>query len=364
MRVLVVHPFMEVLGGGERVCLHLIKALLEEGHEVFLVSQPIERAKCEEITGLHFGNVFQIEYERFCPRLKSFMLYQRLLHHVLTRRKLKSKIKSVDVEILTQDIAFTLGTNGVRVAYVHFPEFFAHLERASRGSLYFWRLYYTPAKLYLTSATKIIDYFLCNSRYTQRAIEERWRKKAFVVYPPVDISDFKPAREKENKVVSIGRFVPAKNYETVIEVAKLLPSVEFVIIGVKQNVEYFEKLKRIKPSNVTLLGDVPRETLINELARARVYLHTMVGEHFGISIVEAMAAGCTPVVHRSGGAVEVVGDLGYTYATVEECAEVLLKALRHPRNPSELVKRAQLFRAERFKERVKLFFRWLEKKIA
>jgi glycosyltransferase involved in cell wall biosynthesis len=56
------------------------------------------------------------------------------------------------------------------------------------------------------------------------------------------------------------------------------------------------------------------------LAAAKVYLHTMVGEHFGISIVEAMASGCIPVSHNSGGMVEFVPSQN-RYETIEQAAE-------------------------------------------
>jgi glycosyltransferase involved in cell wall biosynthesis len=46
----------------------------------------------------------------------------------------------------------------------------------------------------------------------------------------------------------------------------------------------------------------------------------MVGEHFGISIVEAMALGCIPVVHDSGGMREFV-PTQYRYRTIEQAAE-------------------------------------------
>lgn len=37
------------------------------------------------------------------------------------------------------------------------------------------------------------------------------------------------------------------------------------------------------------------------MGRAKVGLHTMWNEHFGIGVVEYMAAGLIPVAHKSGG---------------------------------------------------------------
>jgi glycosyltransferase involved in cell wall biosynthesis len=62
------------------------------------------------------------------------------------------------------------------------------------------------------------------------------------------------------------------------------------------------------------------------LKKAEIALHTMVGEHFGISIVEAMALGCIPIVHDSGGMVEFVPEQ-YRYQTVTDAAEKISREM-------------------------------------
>jgi glycosyltransferase involved in cell wall biosynthesis len=70
--------------------------------------------------------------------------------------------------------------------------------------------------------------------------------------------------------------------------------------------------------NVTLKFNVPRDELREILSKAKYYLHPPFPEHFGIAVVEAMAAGCIPIVYRDGGVwydiVSRVSDvLGYRY---------------------------------------------------
>jgi len=68
-----------------------------------------------------------------------------------------------------------------------------------------------------------------------------------------------------------------------------------------------------------LLFNISRENVRNLLWSSKAYLHTGENEPFGITIVEAMASGCIPIVHNSGGPKEIVPeDLRYT--TVEEAA--------------------------------------------
>ena len=71
---------------------------------------------------------------------------------------------------------------------------------------------------------------------------------------------------------------------------------------------------------------------MRSIVEAKVYLHTMPYEHFGISIVEAMAAGLVPVVPRSGGPyVDVLngsqGVYGYSYSNVREAADCIHRLL-------------------------------------
>ena len=353
MNILVVHPYLSVLGGGERVCLHVIKALVEDGHDVTLVSEPIKPGELDSFLGFNvLDDVAHVSYKKVEPKVRRFSVYQRMLHHNFLKPRLKGKIGAVDVELLTQDVAFTLGSGKKRIAYVHFPEFFAHLETAKPESKWFWKGYYAPFKRYMRHQIKNIDRFLCNSGFTKRKIKERWGKEAKTVYPPVDVERFKPAK-KENLVATVGRFVPSKNYEMVLEVAKQLPDTDFEIIGIKQDPKYHDRINASKPKNVTLLTNLAQGEVASRLARAKVYLHTMINEHFGISIVESMASGCVPVVHDSGGAREAIGDLGYRYNTVKDCVNCIKKALQADADIGRLIERAKMFSSKRFREEIK-----------
>ena len=53
--------------------------------------------------------------------------------------------------------------------------------------------------------------------------------------------------------------------------------------------------------NVEFKINVPYSELINDLQTGTIGLHTMWNEHFGISVVENMAAGLIMIAHNSGG---------------------------------------------------------------
>jgi glycosyltransferase involved in cell wall biosynthesis len=179
---------------------------------------------------------------------------------------------------------------------------------------------------------------------------DSWGRKAELVYPPVDVENFKPA-QKESLVVSIGRFTPVKNYELTLQVAKRLPDVKFIIVGRKtSNDPYFDKLAALKPDNVDLIAGATRAEVSILLGRAKIYLHSMIGEHFGISVVEAMAAGCIPVVHNSGGPKEAVGNYGFLYNNVEECVKAIAEALQSNVNSNDIAEQAKMFSTDNFKK--------------
>jgi glycosyltransferase involved in cell wall biosynthesis len=75
---------------------------------------------------------------------------------------------------------------------------------------------------------------------------------------------------------------------------------------------------------VTLTPNASNEELIDAMSKSIMYFHTMIGEHFGVSIVEAMAAGLVPIVSAYGGCSEIIAS-GYHYRTLEEAAQYIAK---------------------------------------
>lgn len=111
-----------------------------------------------------------------------------------------------------------------------------------------------------------------------------------------------------------------------VQAARLLPNVQFVLAG-KWYDDSVETLRAAAGSNVTLAGYVSDDTLTGYFQQASVYVQASQHEGFGLSVAEAMSAGCVPVVTRSGSLPEVVGDAG-VYAASNDPAD-LAAAIRH-----------------------------------
>ncbi|MDR0797846.1 MAG: glycosyltransferase [Nitrososphaerota archaeon] len=356
-KILVVHPYFNDVGGAEEVLLKVLESLIEQKQDCFLLG---ELPSGNMFDNLLISGIKQIRYDfatDFKP--KRFQTHHRLFRHLQLKGKIRRRIGKVNLEIGTQDPMYFIGVGKKRVMYLHFPENLTRMQKSNSRYRWFWYLFYLAVTFQLKRQMKGTDLLLCNSLYTKNAIREYYGREAELVYPPVDVEDFMPA-QKESLVISVGRFVPAKNYELIIQVAGQMPNVKFVLVGRKHsNDPYYDKINSLKPDNVNLVANATRADVIALLGKAKIYLHSRIGESFGISVAEAMAAGCIPVVHNSGGPKEIAGSYGFFYNNIEECVKAINDALQSNVKPNDIAERTKMFSSYNFK---KNFVATLEKR--
>ena len=151
-----------------------------------------------------------------------------------------------------------------------------------------------------------------------------------MLYPPFSSTILETGRDvaktpQDNLVVTVSRLDTNKLLERIPRIAAQTDkNTQFAVIGRLCNERIFNYLqiltKKLGVSDrVRFYPNAPLQQKIELLKKAKIYLHTMEGEHFGISIVEAMAMGCLPIAHDSGGMKEFVPPQ-YRYETVEEAA--------------------------------------------
>jgi len=324
MNILLVHPRLSVKGGGERVAIHSILAATNAGHKVSLLSEEFDEASFEDFYGCPglFDKVDRSYYPAFKPVLSPrVLLYQRLVYHWFKINKAVSR-DSFDMVLSTQDIGYVPSTNAPVVQYCYFPEYFSHLMTSASP---IWRLYYRPASAYYRNRVHRVGTLLSVSDFTRGFVEKKWKRDSKTVYPPCPVeafSEFGNVHPRENLVVTIGRIVPEKRFHLFVELARIVPQTRFVAIGSLSDEasSYYARLKRIAPENFSFILS-PLRKVRNILGQAMAYVHCAENEHFGITIVEAMAAGCVPIVHDSGGPREIVtGDVGFRWNNLSEAA--------------------------------------------
>ncbi len=166
---------------------------------------------------------------------------------------------------------------------------------------------------------------LAVSRYVERKARRIAPKnKIKLIYNCVNLQDtLQENIEKENLVITVGlidseRSFYLKGIDSFIETAKLLPQIQFMIIGM--SVETQKSILQENPENLKIVGLVKHEDLVSYYKRAKVYCQLSRSESFGVAVVEAMSFGCIPVVTNVGGLPELIGKSG---KIVKRNAEVI-----------------------------------------
>ena len=178
------------------------------------------------------------------------------------------------------------------------------------------------------------DKALAVSEFNKKEILKHAHPKDIkLIYHGVDCNKFKPQGKKiENLVLSVGPVTNSnlkrKGLETFVKSAKFLPNIKFVLIGrhIDKSISY---LRSIASPNVEFTGFISNEELLKYYQKAKVYVQVSAHEAFGLSLAEAMACECIPVVTNRGAIPEVVGDTGFyvPYGDPRATAEAIKRAL-------------------------------------
>lgn len=122
-----------------------------------------------------------------------------------------------------------------------------------------------------------------------------------------------PQSPRQRMVLTVGNVDCAnlrrKGHEAFVRAAALMPDVNFVLAGAWKD-GAVDHLRSMATPNVTLTGWLSDEELRDYYRKAAVYVQASLHEGFGLSVAEAMLAGCIPVVTRAGALPEVTGELG------------------------------------------------------
>lgn len=302
----VVHDWLPVYAGAERVLEQIVEVadptdiytlvdFLSEADRRFLAGRPV---RTSFIQGLPFARRLYRHYLPFAPlAIEGFDLsgYDRVV----------SSSYAVAKGVLTH-------ADQLHLSYVHSPVRyawdlqFAYLRdggmgrrgvrrAAARALLHYLRLFDA------TSASRV-DRFVANSHHVARRIWKTYRRTADVVHPPVDLDAFPLSAGGGDHYVTVGRLVPYKRFDVVVEAFNAMPGRELVVIGDGPDLR---RLEALAGPNVRVLGRQPAEALRYYLQNARGFVFAAL-EDFGIAPVEAMACGTPVLAYGRGGALETV----------------------------------------------------------
>lgn len=254
------------------------------------------------------------------------------------------------------------GPNQLHISYIHSPNRFAwDMQHRYRSFLTRMELFFI--RNWDVRSANSVDFFISNSRFSERRIWKYYRRDAITIYPPVRTELFPLCEEKDDYYVTASRLVPNKNVHILMEAFEGMPSKKLIVIG---DGPQHRMLRKIAPPNVLLLGDVPQEEAIQYIRRAKAFIYAA-EEDFGSSIVEAQSCGTPVITYGGGGALETVRALGYAdYPTglffEEQTATAIIKAVRqfeemeHVFEPVIIHEYAQSFSSERFRQNIFAYF--------
>ena len=218
------------------------------------------------------------------------------------------------------------------------------------------------------------------SDFSRRWTQKFWGIDCEIVYPPVDTGFGR--QEKEPIILSVGRFAiegegHRKKQEQMLQTfgrmkEKGLTGWDYISVGgladSPRHKAYFEELSALAvASGSQLVSNMGRDQLRNLFERASIFWHAagygdddnaqpLYAEHFGISTVEAMAAGCVPVAIKKGGQVEIVehGVSGFLWETLDELESYTERLLNdhdlRAKMSAAARERAKMFSSESFVE--------------
>ncbi|KAI4373888.1 hypothetical protein MLD38_011950 [Melastoma candidum] len=219
---------------------------------------------------------------------------------------------------------------------------------------------------------------MVNSSWTKSHIEKQWKIPDRIkrVYPPCDTSGLQALpleRSSANPIfISVAQFRPEKAQAVQLEAFALACTMldremrrpKLQLVGSCRNKSDEDRLESLKQiamqlniaEDVEFHKNIAYRDLIDLLGGATAGLHSMIDEHFGISVVEYMAAGAIPIAHNSAGpkmdiVLEEDGQpTGFLAETVEEFANAIIKVLRMPEDERLKMAAAARKRAGRFSE--------------
>ncbi|MFC1504731.1 glycosyltransferase, partial [Spirochaetota bacterium] len=180
-------------------------------------------------------------------------------------------------------------------------------------------------------------------------------REAAVIYPPIETSKYYYKKAK-NYWLSVNRLIMHKRIELQIKAFERLPEENLIIVGSYEQSRHFKKyadyIKSIKPKNVKIISWLENKKLIELYAECKGFITTAKEEDFGMTPLEAMAAGKPVIAPNEGGFKESIIN-GVTGRLIDNIdPEKILQAIIEIRKKPETYKDACIKQARNFDTKI------------
>jgi glycosyltransferase involved in cell wall biosynthesis len=375
-RAAIYDPYLDTLGGGERYCLTVGEILLKHGYKVdlFWSGDPSLVEKAEKRFSLKLKDlnivpdIFEIKPQKI-DFLEEDANLLKFINRTINPQHIHFKFKKLFKKIKNNkkyDLIFYLSDGSFpflfgKKNYLHIQVPFVFGSNFLKRSL-------NQTKI------KLFSNIICNSEFTAKFQKNIFKNKTLVLYPPVDVDKFESNDKKENIILSVGRFdniLNAKKQDILIDAFKELVKDNHVsnwklvlaggsIADPSKNsyLRYLQEKAENLP--VDFVINPPFEELKKIYSKSKIYwhaagfdvdelVHPENTEHFGITVVEAMAAGLVPVVIAKGGIPEIVdnGVNGFLWQSIDELVIKTKKLIDNP-DTFKLMSQQSLINCQQF----------------
>ena len=346
LKVALVHDWLTGMRGGEK-CLEVLCELFPEADLYTLLHQKGKLSQNIESRSIRTSFVQHLPFG-----LKKYRHYLPLFPLAIEQFDLSAYDLIVSSSHCVAK-GVRLNNSTYHISYVHTPmryvwDQFNTYFRQPRTS---WpvRIGAELMRPYLQrwdrNTAKRVDTFLCNSNNIRKKILEYYGRESQVIYPPVDLSQFKPGDTKADYYLMVGAFAPNKRVDLAVHAFNKL-KLPLKISGSGQDEEY---CRSIAGETIEFLGTLSNEKLLELYQQARALVFP--GEDdFGITPLEAQACGTPVIAFAAGGVLETVTDQTGLFFK-EQNVEALVKAV-------EIMERKwEVFVPEKFQEQLSRFGR-------
>ena len=217
--------------------------------------------------------------------------------------------------VLSDSASFAKGVitspNALHINYCHTPTRYlwsdTHLYiQELKYNKYFKKLIFlvlSYIRIWDRAAADRVDEYIANSKTTQRRLKKYYKKKSHLIYPPVEIDQFKVSQNYEDFYLIGCRLVPYKRVDVVVLAFREM-GLKLKVFGDGVDEKRLRKMAG-DAGNIEFLGRINNETRKNLYSKCIAFIHPQ-EEDFGITPLEAMASGRPVIAYRKGGATETI----------------------------------------------------------
>jgi len=357
-KIALYNPYLNILGGGEKYSLSILKALEEEGYQPYIFwNDNLEK---------EFQNKFSLKLNHKITFLSDIFSKKTSLFEKL------SVTKDFDIFLYVSDGSYFFSRAKKNFVYAMIP----------KKNLY---------QMSLINKLKTVNYrFITHSKFNQKQLKN-WQIKTDLLYFYLDEEFMKinlDQIKKEKIILSVGRFfshLHSKRQDLMIKTFKklkqsnpLFKDFQLILAGglSPEDKDYFNNLVRIvgNDNSIILKPNLSFKELFRLYQQSMFYWHFAgfgidenkspeLVEHFGISPLEAMASGCLTFCYQAGGPKEVINHkkTGFLFKDEKTLSKDMTYCLKNQKKAEKIINSAKsfvktTFNYKKFKKRVKKIF--------